>query len=352
MISRGDVLRGAIAGAVAGSAGLFSGARAAGAADLIPVTVGVVSASSDAPFFLAQKLGYYTEAGLAVTTVPFDGAPQMIVPLGAGQLDVGSGGPSAGLYNAIAQKIEIKMVADKARPAPGNGYGPLMVRADLVKSGAYKSPRDLKGMKFAEAGTGSTGSACIARLLESVNLTLSDLQVVKIGYRDQIIAFSNGSIDASILLEPNATIAERQGFVVRVMGNDKWYPNQEQAVVMYGSGFLHARRDVGTRFMVAYLRAARFYNSALVAGRLRGHTSKAVIDILVSTTAVKDRSILGDMISQAVDVDGKLNVSSLASDLAFYTRDGLIKTPVTIDQAIDTAFARDAVKQLGPYKPA
>lgn len=319
--------------------------------NLTSVTIGIVNSSSDAPFFLAEQLGYYRDAGIAAKMIAFNGAPTMIASVGAGQIDVGSGGPSAGLYNAIGAEIDVRMVADKATPAPGYGYAPLMVRSELVSSGKYKSPRDLKGMRFAEAGSGSTTSASIARLLNSVGLHYSDLQHVFLGFPDQIVAFSNGAIDAAMPLEPNATIAERQGVAIRIMGNDKWSPYEEQAVVFYGPTLLRRRRDIGTRFMVAYLRAVRFYNDALVGGHLRGRMAKDVIDVLVRTTPVKDPTIYREMVSQAVNVDGKLNMNSLAEDLAFFKRQGWITAPVTAAQSVDNEFAVAAVRQLGPYKP-
>lgn len=354
-IARSAALRSIGAGAVAAAvmaSELAVFRTAAEAQGFAPVTIGLVNSSSDAPFFLADQLGYYRDAGIAAKLIAFNGgAPAMISSVGAGQIDVGSGGPSAGLYNAIAGKIDLRMVADKATPAPGNGYAPLMVRSELVSSGKYKSPRDLKGMKFAEAGSGSTTSASIARLLTSVGLHYSDLQRVILGFPDQIVAFSNGAIDAAMPLEPNATIAERQGVAVRVMSNDKWSPYEEQAVVFYGPTLLRRRRDIGTRFMVAYLRAVRFYNDALVGGHLRGRTAKDVIDVLVRTTSVKDPTIYRDMVSQAVNVDGKLNVNSLAEDLAFFTEQGWITAPITAAQSVDNEFSVAALRQLGPYKP-
>ncbi|HEY4318229.1 MAG TPA: ABC transporter substrate-binding protein, partial [Herbaspirillum sp.] len=82
------------------------------AADLVPVRVGLANASSDVGFFIADKKGYFKQEGLSVSFTPFDSAAKMVAPLGAGQIEVGAGSPSVGLYNAIARGIEIKIVAD------------------------------------------------------------------------------------------------------------------------------------------------------------------------------------------------------------------------------------------------
>ena len=333
------------------AAALAAPRRPLDAQGLTTITIGTVGSLSDAPFFIADKLGYFLDVGLTVQISAFDGAPQMIAPLGTGQLDVGSGAPTAGFYNAVAREIDVRMVADKASSPPGYGYSPLLVRTDLVKGGRYKSVRDLKGMRVAEPAQGGSTGASTARLLATVGLSYNDVQHVYLSYPDQLVAFANASIDASSVNEPVATFAERQGVAVRIMGNDKWYPNQNNAVVLYGTSLLHQRRDVGFKFMVAWLRAVRFYNDALIDAHLRGRNAKDVIDIIVGTTPTKDRSVYPIMVSQATDPNGRLNLNALASDLSFYRQQlGLVQSDVTVAQAVDMEFALEAVRQLGPYK--
>ena len=46
----------------------------------------------------------------------------------------------------------MKVVADKGRNAPGYGYNSIIVRKDLVDSGAVKTLADLKGRTIATIG--------------------------------------------------------------------------------------------------------------------------------------------------------------------------------------------------------
>src|ERR1700722_16846017 len=82
------------------------------------LTIGTIGASSDAPLFIADALGYYAEQGLKVKFIRFDSAAKTIPSLGSGEVDVGSGATSAGLYNAVKRGINIKVVSAKARNAP------------------------------------------------------------------------------------------------------------------------------------------------------------------------------------------------------------------------------------------
>ena len=44
--------------------------------------------------------------------------------------------------------IRIKIVADKASSSPGYGATKILVRKDLVESGRYREPKDLKGKRI------------------------------------------------------------------------------------------------------------------------------------------------------------------------------------------------------------
>src|SRR5437879_3291766 len=116
-----------------------------------PAAVKVASAhiASDIGFFLALKKGYFRDEGLAVELTQLANAPQMIGPLGRGQLDVGAGTVAAGLYNAVERDIALRAVADKGSMRPGYGFSGLLVRKDLVDSGRFKTLKDLRGKKIA-----------------------------------------------------------------------------------------------------------------------------------------------------------------------------------------------------------
>ena len=76
------------------------------------LNVGVTDASSDVPFFIADKRGYFKAEGLDVNFIRFNSAAKMIAPLGTGELDVASGATSAALYNAVKRGVR---TADRRR---------------------------------------------------------------------------------------------------------------------------------------------------------------------------------------------------------------------------------------------
>ena len=334
-------------GACLAFAGIASNASAA---DMIPVRVGLANASSDVGFFIADKKGYFKQEGLLVSFVSFDSAAKMVAPLGAGQIEVGAGSPSVGLYNAIARGIEIKIVADKGSTPPGYGYQPLLVRKDLVDSGRYKSLKDLKGMKIAGSAPGSGSTSTMNEALKKAGLKPSDVDRVFLAFPQHVLALQNKAVDAALTTEPSATKAVQSGAAVRIMGDDVIYPNHQLAVVLYSGNFIKNNPDAAKRFMRAYLRAVRDYNDSLKDGKIAGPNAAEVISILTEYTNVKDPAVYRVISVQGCSPDGTVDVPSLKNDQAFFKSEGLVKGEVTVDQALDTSFAVAAAKELGPYK--
>lgn len=336
---------------IAGALALAGSLLLAGAAlAQTPVRVGTLGAISDAPIFIAVKKGYFKDEGLAVTMTNFNSAAVMVAPMGAGQLDVGAGSPSAGMYNAVARNINVKIVADKAQSTPGYGATKLIVRKDHIDSGRFKSLADLKGMKVAGNAPGVSNTAMLNAMLTSVGLKYSDVEVVNLGFPDHFPALQNKSVDAGATIEPIATLAVERGAAVEFMRDDQIYPNHQIATLIYADHFA-AKRDVAERFMRAYLKGIRFYVRALKDGKLAGETADEVIPILVEYTAVKNPDLLRKITPTGMDPDGRVNIASLQRDVDFYTAQGLVKEKVDVAKIVDHSFLEAALKALGPFKP-
>ena len=328
---------------VAGPAGKASG-------DPLPVIrVGILTSTTDAPLWIADRYGYFKDEGLSVQFLTFNSGEQMIAPLSTGQLDVGGGSAAASLYNAVARGADIRLVADLGSDPPGYGFNQMIVRADLVKSGKYKSIKDLKGMTIATNALGSPSSTQLVKFLAKGGLTVDDVKHIYLPYTQHEVALRNGSLDLASTIEPFATGAIKSGVAVKAAGDDEFYPNQEISVVMYGGAFVRDHRDLGVKFMRAYIRGVRFYNDALAHGKIAGPNAAAVIKLLNEETKM-DPAVLHDIVPTGANPDGKLNVASLREDLAAFKSWGLIEGIVTAEQTVDTSFAAEAVKGLGPYR--
>ena len=315
-----------------------------------PLNVGVIGTSSDAPFFIADKKGYFKEAGIEVKFTRFDSAAKMIAPLGTGELDAGGGATSAGLYNAVAEGVHIKIVADKARNAAGYGFQAVLVRKDL--DGKIKDYKDLKGLKIATSAVGNSESSLLNEALKKGGLKLTDVEQVYIGFPQHPVAYANGGIDASITTEPTISAILKAGTAVRKFGVDEFFPNHQTAVTFYGEAFVAKKPEQAKKFMQALLRGFRFYADALKGGHLAGPNAEEAIAILTEYSVIKDPAIYRAITSHAVDPDGGVDMASLVKDWQFFKDTGQIDGSVTVQKVVDMSFVQQAVQALGPYKRA
>jgi len=313
------------------------------------LTIGTIGAASDAPLFIADAKGYFAEQGLKVKFVRFDSAAKMIPSLSSGEVDVGSGATSAGLYNAVARGIGIKIVADKARNTKNYSFEAIMVRSDLLDSGKVKSLKDFKGLKVAISAKGNSEDALMNYALTKSGLSIKDIDPVYLGFPNQIAAYANKGIDASLTVEPTVTKLLQLGAAKKIMTADEIFPGFQTAVIFYSPKFTQ-EKDNANKFMIALVKAMRFYDDSLKGGHIAGTNADEVIDILVKYSFLKDPAVHRAIVSQVVDPDGNLNVPALEMAWKYFKDVGEIDGKVTVKDVMDMSYVQEATKVLGPYK--
>jgi NitT/TauT family transport system substrate-binding protein len=321
------------------------------AAAATKVRIGVVGSLSDASIYIAEAKGYFKEEGIDAEIIHFPNSAQMIAPIGSGQLEVAVGAPSAGLYNAIGRGIDIKVVADKGSMPPGYGYIPLLVRKDLVDSGAFKSLKDMKGLRVGSQSPGGSALSLLNEALKKGGVAYKDVKISYMGHAQLAAALQNKALDAAMVTEPNATRAVQSGTVVRFAESDQVYPMQQVAVVLYRGDFARQDPATATKVMRAYIRATRDYNDALSNGKLVGKGADEIISILTKATPEKDPAIYKIATAHGCNPDGQVSVASMKLDYQFFRDQGLIAKPVDMDKVVDMSFANAVVKELGTYRP-
>ena len=318
------------------------------AQNLVEVKIGTNNVVSDGLFYVAEKKGWFKEQGIQPKYFVFDAGPKMIAPLGTGQIDVASGASSAGLFNAVSRGINVRAVADKGSNGPSHGYVRLILRKQLADK--VRTIADLKGLKIAQAAQGGSPGALLNEILKKGGVKYGDVHHVYMGYPTQVPALINGSVDAAMCAEVFCTVAVEGGSAVN-MGFEDVYPNQQIALILYGGDFIKNKPELARKWMVAYLKAARFYNDALKDGKLAGPNAEELIRILTESALVKNPAIYRKSVPQATDPDGRMNLESLRRDWQFYKDQGFLEGSATVDQAVDVSFAEAAAKALGPYQP-
>lgn len=310
----------------------------------VQVRMGKLPTVSDSGMHLAVEKGYFLEEGIQIDSIPFDSAGQMVAPMGAGQLDVGGGSTSAGLFNAIARDVPLKIVADKGSMPPGAGWIALLTRADLA--GEIRDYSDLRGRKIAINQLNTTNDIALERALRLGGLTLRDVDVTQLPFADQNAALSNRSVDVAQQNEPFMAQAIEQGLAVRFHGVDEYYPNMQFSVILYAPHFVKDTPEAARRWMVAYLKGVRDYNDAFVKGINKAET----VQLITRQVPIRDPSLFDKMVRIGLDPDGKVNVQGIRDDMQWFIDRGLVTQPPDLGVALDGSYAEYAVSRLGPYQ--
>ncbi len=315
------------------------------------VTVGTIGTITDCGFYIADKLGYFKDEGLNVSFIRFDNAGEMVPSLGRGQLDVGSGAVPVGLYNAVERGIGIKIVADKARNAPGYPLGAFMVRKALITSGRFKTLHDLKGLRVAIVDRGNSEEWLLSRVLARAGLTFSDIDVVHLPFVQQPVAYVNGAIDASVSAEPAVTRIVETGAGVAFEPESDFAPGGilESAVTIFSDEFRTKRPKVAQRFLRALVRAFRFYDGAVAGGHLAGPNASVVISALTEYSNLKDPKLFRKIGAFTVDPNGEVDRQALQTVWDFFKATKQISGKVTVADVVDMSLVKAAAASLGPY---
>lgn len=297
------------------------------------VRVGGIGLILDAGLYVAMERGYFREAGIRVEVQTFTGTPKMVPAMVAGELDVIGGPAVASLFNAFAAGMDFKVVADMGQSRPGHEFLTLVVRKDLLDSGALRSLADLKGRKIGHLpGQGVTSQYVLWRALEHAGIPWGAVQRVDISAPNQLTLLADKQVDAVVTGEPFGSRAERAGVGVRypLSAEVKALERLQVALIMYAGRFMASRNDLARRWMHAYVKGLRFLHE-------KGMKSDVVIGMLtkhVRATAEDIRESWPPYLAP----DGRPDVTSLAAQQDWYARMGFVEKTVPLEKVVDLRF--------------
>jgi NitT/TauT family transport system substrate-binding protein len=308
----------------------------------VKLMVGVLQSTVEGSIYLALERGYFREEGLDIELVPFRTSADMIAPLASGELDVGNGGVNAGLFNAIARGIPLRLVADQATNRPQDRTAAWMVRAALADR--LKEPKDMKGMVIGLGSTGSTIDVELDTLLDQGGLTRGDIELKSVSYADQVSAFGNGSIDLAYTFEPTVTRLEQEKIAALWKTSGQVIPDHETTVLLYGVNLVQNKPEAGKRFMVGYLRGTREYFREV--GDV-GNRKTDTVNTVLKYMSINDPKLWEVIQVPWTNPDGYLSRASIQKDLQYFVDQGLVQSPPALDTVIDQSYVDYAIGRLG-----
>ena len=302
------------------------------------IRVGIIAAMFDAISLIAAEKGYFREQGLDVEIKAFPGSGDAAQALAIGALEVLASGPNPMIFNSRQRQIDLTIVASAGQHSPGHGSISFVLRRDLVESGRYKTPADLRGMKIA-SGLAAPSSWFISELARQHGVAEKDFEIVQLGLPNVVAGMGNRSIDGGCINEPHATQVLKRINGVRVMSMDQFRPNFPNGYLLYGAQLAKKNPDAGRRYMVAYLRALRDYREAFLGG---GKGAPEIAALLKK----HNMELTPETPMLDFPTDGAPSFIAVDELVAWHLRMGNIRQKPDLASLTDDSFRQHALAQL------
>jgi NitT/TauT family transport system substrate-binding protein len=308
------------------------------------VKIQVVGTLAEAAIYIATDRGYFAEQGISPQFVTFDSAARAIPALATGQLDVAAGVLSAGLFNAIGRGIDVRVVVPQSEERGcARSATWLLVRKDLMESGAVQTPKDLRGRKIALVSKGSTVEYFADALLYQGGLQPTDAEYVEMSFGDMGAAFASRAIDVAVGAEPTATSYAERGLAAKWLCGADIIPNFQYTYLLYSGQFANHQTNLAQRWMAAYVRGARDWQKMLDTGEGKDE----IFASLSNYTPVKDRMLLDRVSLPLISPEDPVDVASVQNQITWALQRGYITKAPAIATLVDTRFIERSPQPQG-----
>ena len=321
---------------------LIAAAAAAARAEDTTIHIALVRSVSNGAELIALDRGYFKEAGLNVVIDDIDTSANTMVLLAQNKLQIIAGGVSAGYFNALEKGMPVIIIGDRVSTPIGHD---LMLRADLKDQ--ITDLRQLKGRAIASNGVGSVSTYETGKMLETVGLGISDVDIKVLRFNQMAAALANKAVDAALLIPPFVYEYAEQKFAVRFAQPDKLVQPSPMtiAVIMVNTDWAKQNRETLQKYYTAYLRGVRDYCNAYHGSAVR----KDVIEAIVRHGSERNPKILNDYPWPSRSADGRVNVASMLDMQRWYVANKFSTANLPAERLVDMSYADAAMKQLGPF---
>jgi NitT/TauT family transport system substrate-binding protein len=292
------------------------------------VQVVVTPRLASAPFYIGRADGHFARHGFDVELIEMTRSVDAMAALGQGRFDVSGGAINAGLLNAMARGVPIRIVAGTGFARPGGCTAYAVVGAEPWASDLLA--RRTTPLRVSADPTQFTGFM-LDRHLAGAGRSLADVVIEDVAEPVELQALRQGQIDAVAAGEPWLSRIVSSGTSHVWARIEELLPDAQVGSMWFGPTFLEENRDAGGRFMAAYLDAVGQYEE--------GPTPRN-LEIVSGYTGI-DVEQLAATCWTPIRRDGRVNVESVREFRAWLARNGHLEKseePVRDEDMVDTSF--------------
>ena len=293
------------------------------------------------PLTIAEQKGYFKDEGLDVEFQDFPGGAKALQALIGGSVDAVSGAYEHTIsQQAKGQNIEALVLQGK--------YSAIVLLLPKAKAAAYKSPKDLKGMKIGVTAPGSSTNMFVNILLAKEGLKPDDVSIIGVGTGGGAVAImKRGEIDALSNLDPVISLLESNGDGVAVIDTRTAKGMQE----VYGGAYAAGCIYVPVEFVKKYPNTAQAIVNAMV--RALRFIQQSTPDQIVATVPADyyvDKAQYKAALEKNIDTykhDGTISLQAgqnVLRDLRSFD-ETVQKANIDLSKTVDMSFAQKAAQK-------
>ena len=293
------------------------------------------------PLTIAEQKGYFKDEGLDVEFQDFPGGAKALQALIGGSVDAVSGAYEHTIsQQAKGQNIEALVLQGK--------YSAIVLLLPKAKAAAYKSPKDLKGMKIGVTAPGSSTNMFVNILLAKEGLKPDDVSIIGVGTGGGAVAImKRGEIDALSNLDPVISLLESNGDGVAVIDTRTAKGMQD----VYGGAYAAGCIYVPVEFVKKYPNTAQAIVNAMV--RALRFIQQSTPDQIVATVPADyyvDKAQYKAALEKNIDTykhDGTISLQAgqnVLRDLRSFD-ETVQKANIDLSKTVDNSFAQKAAQK-------
>jgi len=325
-------------GSEAGSSSAESGAADNGnEGDFITINSCFAVGMTGAVNKFAIEKGLYEAEGIKFNNIDWSSNDEVLSLITRGEIDVADGDPSA-YIPGISNGVPAKLVGNMWRYS---GCYWLVAQNDI------ETIADLKGKSVGTAAAAGGMRLSVLKMLEAEGLSETDVELVANGvYQGAYATLTTGEVDATIIHNPYAALAEAEG-TGHILGRAWDYiPDYYTGTIIASDKIIQNDPEKLQRFVTAYY-------------KVHEEVKNEYFDEFVTWAAEymnTDEEVMRKAIESEIDV--WLDYPVIPVDRVNNTVDilhqyGWLDESVTADGTYDNTFAEKAAADLGledPYK--
>jgi NitT/TauT family transport system substrate-binding protein len=175
---------------------------------LTAIKVGDVDGSPSAFLTFGVQKGFFTAHGLDVEVVPQQGGAAIVPGLVSGDLQIG-GSNVVSIFLARGRNLPVKIIA----PGTSVGDDPAKDFAAVVVAGdsPIRTAQDLAGKTIGVNTLQNVNDVVIKSYLEAQGADVNSVRLTEMPFPTMLPAINQHRVDAALVIEPFATIAQNQG---------------------------------------------------------------------------------------------------------------------------------------------